>query len=98
MKEITADKLDDFLKSDPPPHLVDVREPWEHEEFNIGGINIPMADLMTHEAELKALSQTGDLLLYCRSGNRSSVAQKLLAMRMGIENTVNLKGGVVSLK
>ena len=32
--------------------LVDVREPWEFEEFNIGGVNIPLAEIRNHHAEL----------------------------------------------
>lgn len=96
MNEITAPELREELKQNNSLHLIDVREPYEHEEFNIGGRNIPLGDLMNHEEELKALSKTGDLVLYCRSGNRSAVAQKLLASRFGIENTINLKGGVIS--
>jgi len=95
MKEITAAELRDQLKNNKPIHLIDVREPYENEEFNIGGINIPLGDLMNHEEELKAMAKTGDLVLYCRSGNRSTMAQKVLAARMGIENTINLRGGVM---
>ena len=95
MKELTAPELREQLKQNKPMHLIDVREPYENEEFNIGGTNIPLGDLMNHEEELKALSKTGDLVLYCRSGNRSVMAQKLLAARFGIENTINLRGGVM---
>ena len=95
MKELTAPELREQLKQNKPLHLIDVREPYENEEFNIGGTNIPLGDLMNHEEELKSLSQTGDLVLYCRSGNRSVMAQKLLAARFGIENTINLRGGVM---
>ncbi len=94
-KEITAAELRDQLSQNKPLHLIDVREPFENEEFNIGGTNIPLGEIMDHEEELKTLARTGDLVLYCRSGNRSSMAQKLLAMRMGIENTINLRGGVM---
>jgi len=94
-KEITSAELRDQLSKNKALHLVDVREPYENEEFNIGGTNIPMGELMEHEGELKELAKTGDLVLYCRSGNRSQMAQKLLSMRMGIENTLNLRGGVM---
>jgi len=95
MKEMTAPELREELKQNESLHLIDVREPYEHEEFNIGGTNIPLGDLMNHEEELKELSKTGELVLYCRSGNRSAMAQKLLAARFGIENTINLRGGVM---
>jgi len=95
MKEMNAPELREELKQNKSLHLIDVREPYENEEFNIGGTNIPLGDLLNHEEELKELSKTGDLVLYCRSGNRSVMAQKLLAARFGIENTINLKGGVI---
>ena len=46
------------------------------------------------------IKEFGDttLVLYCRSGNRSSMAQKLLALQHGITNTVNLKGGILAWK
>lgn len=95
MKEITASQLREMQEKKASLHLIDVREPYEHEEFNLGGQLIPLAELMDHEAELKSLSQTGDLVLYCRSGNRSSMAQKILAAKMGIQNTMNLRGGII---
>ena len=58
-------------------------------------VNSRVPGLVTSAEELKALSKTGDLVLYCRSGNRSAMAQKLLAARFGIENTINLRGGVM---
>ncbi len=73
--------------------LIDVREPYEHDEFNIGGINIPITELPFRTDELKQFGE-GDFVLYCQSGNRSGLAQKLLSMQLKIENTIHLKGGV----
>jgi rhodanese-related sulfurtransferase len=96
MREVTAEELTKMIERNEKIHLVDVREPYENEEFNIGGPNIPLGELMNHEAELKALSQSGEIVFYCRSGNRSVMAQKILAARMGIDNTINLRGGMNS--
>jgi rhodanese-related sulfurtransferase len=96
MKEITAAALRDQLAQPNSLHLIDVRETYEHEDFNIGGKNIPLGELMEHEAELKSMAEKGDLVLYCRSGNRSLMAQKILAMRLGITNTINLHGGMIA--
>lgn len=98
MRELSAHELRELLQQSESVQLIDVREPYEHEEFNIGGTNIPLAELPDHEEALKAMSEQGDIVLYCRSGNRSAVAQKLLAMRFGIENTANLTGGVLAWK
>lgn len=96
MQAITPAELKEKLSGGEVIHLVDVREPYENDEFNIGGHNFPLGELMMHEDELKAMSQTGDIVFYCRSGNRSSMAQKILSMRMGIHNTINLQGGMVA--
>lgn len=98
MQQITAAELRQALRDDTSIQLIDVREPYEHEEFNIGGTNIPLAELAHHLDEVKALAEKGKLVLYCRSGSRSSMAQKMLAMQFGIEQTLNLSGGVIAWK
>lgn len=95
MKEITARELKQMLQDRSDITLVDVREPYEHEEYNIGGILIPLADIMYSADRIRDLGDT-EIVLYCRSGNRSLMAQKLLAAQHGITNTINLKGGIIS--
>jgi rhodanese-related sulfurtransferase len=95
MNEITAQELNQRIRSGEKLSLIDVREPHEHEEFNIGGINIPVTELPFRIEELKQLGE-GEIVLYCQSGNRSMLAQKLLAMQFNIHNTLNLKGGVTA--
>jgi len=55
-------------------HLIDVREAWEYEESNLGGINIPLMDLTSrmHEFEKEDV-----LVFYCHSGKRSQTAARL---------------------
>ena len=93
MKEITSPELRDLIDSGENLLLLDVREPYEHEEFDIGGINIPLTELPFRVEEIR---QYGDrqVVLYCQSGNRSGLAQKLLATQFNIHNTINLIGGV----
>src|SRR5687768_1005674 len=93
MKEITVLQLKEMLDTKRNITLVDVREPYEHEEYNLGGILIPLADIPGSSEKLKELGET-EIILYCRSGNRSMMAQKLLAIQHGITNTCNLRGGV----
>lgn len=97
MKEITAHELKELLEAKESITLIDVREPYEHEDYNIGGILIPLADIPYSAERIKEFGDT-TLVLYCRSGNRSSMAQKLLALQHGITNTVNLKGGILAWK
>ncbi len=55
-------------------HLIDVREAWEYEESNIGGINIPLMDLTSRMHEF---DKNDVLVFYCHSGKRSQTAVRL---------------------
>jgi rhodanese-related sulfurtransferase len=94
MKEITAEALKKRLDAGDDIVLIDVREPYEHEEFNIGGELIPLAEIVSNAERFKEM-EGKDIVLYCRSGNRSSMAQKMLAVQ-GITNTLSLRGGMNS--
>ena len=95
MKEITVAELKEKISKREPIVLVDVREPYEHEDFNIGGILIPLADIPYSAERIKELGENV-IVLYCKSGNRSIMAQKLLALQHGITNTASLKGGITA--
>jgi len=68
---ITKDELIALEKEN--INLIDIREPYEHEEFNIGGENIPMDEF--NEENIKPNMKT---ILYCATGIRSkALARKL---------------------
>jgi rhodanese-related sulfurtransferase len=97
MTNLSIHDLHLLIEAGKAPVLIDVREPHEHEEFNIGGINIPVTEMPFRIAELKALGDA-DFVLYCQSGSRSSLAQKLLDTQFNIHNTINLVGGLNAWK
>ncbi len=71
--------------------LIDVREPDEWRQGHAPGARlIPLGQL---SARLGMLPRDRDVLLICRSGNRSSVAQDVLA-RAGFERAINVRGGM----
>lgn len=74
--------------------LVDVREPWEFQEFNVGGQLIPLGELMNRMYELED-HKSDEVIVYCRSGNRSGMAQALLQAQ-GFANVRNLTGGMLA--
>ncbi|MCF2502887.1 rhodanese-like domain-containing protein [Dyadobacter sp. CY107] len=51
--------------------LVDVRETWEFEEFNEGGINIPLAEIRERRVDLAPFKS---IIVICTNGVRSKVA------------------------
>lgn len=67
--------------------LVDVRNTWEFEEGHAtGAINIPLDEIPARLNEFKKMES--HVLLYCRSGNRSGMANLILKQN-GIENSYN---------
>lgn len=97
MNTIDVKQLKDRIQSGENLHLVDVREPYEHEEFNIGGILLPLGDIRVGETESIDHLKNEEVLLYCRSGNRSGQAALVLET-MGFTNVVNVVGGMLSWK
>ena len=91
--DITAQQLKEKLDNNDSFVLIDVREPWENDEFNIGGLLIPVGEMMNKVADLEDY-KNDEVVVYCRSGNRSGMAQMLL-QSAGFTNVRNLIGGMV---
>ncbi len=74
--------------------LLDVREDYEREEFNIGGLHVPLGQL-TMSFDKLAPHKDKEIIVYCRSGKRSAMAQELLR-QSGFTNVRNLEGGMLA--
>ena len=71
--------------------LIDVREPHELEISHLpNATNIPLGQLASRLSELDSAE---DLVLFCKSGNRSTRALELLTSA-GFKKVKNLKGGI----
>lgn len=92
--EITVQELKEKFDQRKIVHLIDVREPYEYEEINIGGRLIPLGELMDEVDELEDLMNK-EVIVMCRSGNRSGKAQMMLES-LGFNNVLNLKGGMLA--
>ena len=92
--DITVQELRQKLDSGEQFLLLDVREPWEYEEFNIGGKLVPVGSLMNQMWELEEYKDQ-PVVVHCRSGARSAMAQGLL-MANGFTKVRNLKGGMMA--
>lgn len=97
MENITVEALNERLENGEKIHLVDVREPNEHEEFNIGGKLIPLGKIRNMETEEIDEIKDEEIILYCRSGNRSGQAAAFLET-LGFSNVKNLTGGMLAWK
>lgn len=90
---ISAQALHQRLTAQQPkPLVVDVREPHEFRAGHIEGAQL--APLGTVENALATVPPDREIVLVCRSGNRSGQAQRRLAKR-GYTNLRNMEGGML---
>lgn len=91
--DITLPELE-ILRRQPRTAVVDVRDDWEFDEFNIGGLNVPLPDLRTRKLELLAFDT---MIVICTNGVRSRVAAKDLLRQPEFEHKTiyHLHGGII---
>lgn len=94
MENITAEELKARLDAGEKVNLVDVREPNENAEYNIGGTLYPLGKIQGMNVEELEHLKNEEVVCYCRSGNRSGQACLILDT-LGFTNTRNLVGGML---
>lgn len=94
MENITVEDLKKRIDSGEQLNLVDVREPHENAEFNIGGTLVPLGDIRAMQVDGIEPLKDQEVIVYCRSGNRSGQAAMILET-MGFSNVKNLTGGML---
>lgn len=95
MTNITPEEVKQRLNAGEKLNLIDVREPHENAEFNIGGKLIPVGNIQSMQIEDIKDLRNEEVILYCRSGNRSGIAALVLD-QLGFTNTKNLTGGMLA--
>jgi len=95
MKQITVDELKARFNKGEHVNLLDVREDHERSEFNIGGVHHKLGLIQNMQTEQIDDWRDDEVIVYCRSGNRSGQAALLLET-MGFKNVVNLAGGMLA--
>lgn len=93
MQPISVEELKTRIDAGESLHLLDVREPFEHEYFNIGGVLLPLGKVQTMQTEDIDDWKDQEVICYCRSGNRSGQACMILETA-GFSNVRNLSGGM----
>lgn len=91
---ITVEVLKERLDKGENLLIVDVREPWEYEEFNINGKHIPLGELPGRIEELTD-QKDAEIVIHCKSGMRSAAAREYL-IKHGFSNVRNLTGGMLA--
>ncbi|MBN8825215.1 MULTISPECIES: rhodanese-like domain-containing protein [unclassified Spirosoma] len=91
--DITLPELEQ-LRQQPNTVVVDVRDEWEFDEFNLGGLNIPLPDIRQRKSELLPYAT---IIVMCTNGVRSRVAAKDLLRQPEFQHKTiyHLHGGII---
>ena len=74
-------------------YVLDVREQWEYNEGHIPGVTLlPLGEL---PARMDEIPTDKEVIITCRSGNRSGQATDFLRQN-GFDNVHNMQGGIVA--
>ena len=92
MQEITVQELKEKIDNGEDFQLIDVREDFEYETSNIGGLLIPLGGIFI---EADKVSKDKPVVVMCRSGKRSAAAIMQLE-QLGYTNLTNLQGGILA--
>lgn len=95
MEDITVQELKKRIEAGDKFVFIDVREPYEYAEFNLGAELIPLGTIAEAAAGALADHKADEIIVHCRSGARSGQA-KMMLMAMGYQNVRNVLGGVLA--
>ena len=91
MNIITAQELKSKIENNEIFQLIDVREDYEYEDVNIGGINIPLEKVIDSYDKIDTTKQ---VVFCCKSGKRSKAIILTLQRKLNLENLFSLEGGI----
>jgi rhodanese-related sulfurtransferase len=94
MKTITVEEVKERIDMGEKLNFLDVREPYENTGFNIGGSLVPLGKIQSMQLEDIEGWKNDEIIIYCRSGNRSGQACLILETA-GFTNVKNLTGGML---
>lgn len=94
MDIITVEELKSRMDAGEKLNIIDVREPEEYAEFNIGAKLIPLGKIQSMQIDELEDMKNEEVIIHCRSGKRSMTACLFLET-MGFTNTKNLAGGML---
>ncbi len=94
MRTITVEQLKARMDAGEELNILDVREDVERADFNIGGKHYRLGRIQNMDVNEIQDLKNEEVIVYCRSGNRSGVACNILD-QLGFKNTVNVVGGML---
>jgi adenylyltransferase/sulfurtransferase len=95
VNELEPHELQKMIEEGADIQLIDVREKYEYDLGNIGGISMPLSDFENQMLRLKSNSR---IVFYCRKGERSKKAISMALKSFPMQNLYHLKGGILEWK
>jgi rhodanese-related sulfurtransferase len=89
--EITVEELKEKIDKGEKFFLLDVREIFESQISSLGGTLIPINSLPRRLNEIEN-EKNNEVIVYCRTGNRSHYAVEFLRKQAGLLTWKNLLG------
>jgi len=90
---ITTKDLKEKIDNKEDFQLIDVREDYEYEDFNLGGINIPLDQVFS---SLDKISKDKPVIFCCSTGKKSAAILHTVKRKLNLKNVFSLQGGVSS--
>ena len=90
--EVNSKEGADLIKNS-EPFILDVRTDAEYAEGHLQDSYLLPVQVLSEQISLIEKYKDQDILIYCRSGNRSTVASKIL-LDAGFTNIYNLRYGI----
>ena len=97
MQQITVEELKQRIDQGEKLNILDVREPAEYAEYNIGAKLVPLGQIQMMQVDDLEDWKDEEIIIHCRSGQRSMVACLFLET-LGFKHTKNLAGGILAWK
>lgn len=95
MNSISCSELKDKLRNKEDIFLIDVREDFERNEFNIGGLHIPLSQI---NKNISSIPSNKPIIIYCKKGIRSVIAIQKIQDKLPSTIFYNLNGGMDAWK
>lgn len=95
IRHVGPAEFSELLRSTPNAILVDVRTPGEYREGHLQNSRLLPLQSLADTAAAALPDRDAPLAVYCRSGNRSTVAVNILHQQ-GYTNVINLTGGIMA--
>ncbi len=93
MKQITPQELKAKIDNNEDFELIDIREIYEYEDYNINGKHIPLGEVMNN---LDKIDASKPIIFCCQTGKKSRAITMAVTKKLNSDNVYSLIGGMTN--